>query len=121
MDRAYALLDTVVSNPKVDAPTLMTIVEWYRQLSNFPKIEAVMARMVQLQPQAAEAWYDLASIRTSLGRPTEGMTALSNALTLSVARRTTNPTAIDLVAEAKKDARLEPLRSRPDFRKLVPQ
>lgn len=121
MDRAYTLLDTVVNNPKVDAPTLMTIVEWYRQMSNFPKIEAVMARMVQLQPQAAEAWYDLASIRTSLGRPAEGMTALSNALTISVARRTTNPTAVDLVAEAKKDTRLAPLRSLPDFQKLVPQ
>ena len=80
-----------------------------------------MARMVQLQPQAAEAWYDLASIRTSLGRPAEGITALSNAINISIARRTTNPAAIDLVAEAKKDARLDPLRTLPEFQKLVPK
>lgn len=120
-DRAYALLDGVVNNPKVDAPTLMTIVEWYRQLKNIPKIETVMARMVQLQPQAAEAWYDLASIRTSLGRPAEGLAALSHALNISNARRATNPSAIDLVAEARKDARFAPLHASPEFQKLVPQ
>jgi len=121
MDRAYALLDGVVNNPKVDAPTLMTVADLYKQLNNFPKIEAVMTRLVQLQPQAAEAWYDLASIRTTLGRPTEGMAALANALNISNARRTTNPAAVDLVAFAKKDDRLNPLRTLPEFQKLVPQ
>ncbi|HEX5222095.1 MAG TPA: DUF2723 domain-containing protein [Verrucomicrobiae bacterium] len=121
MDRGYAMLDSVVSNPQVDAPTLMTIADLYKQLSNLPKIETVMARMVQLQPQAAEAWYDLASLRTSLGRTSEGMVALSNAVTLSNARRTTNPAALDLAAQAKKDAMLNPLRGLPEFQKLVPQ
>jgi len=120
-DRAYALLDGVVSNPKVDPTTLMTIVDLYRQLNNFPKIEVVMTRMVQLQPQAAEAWYDLASLRTSLGRPAEGMVALSNALNISTARRTTNPSALDLVAKAKTEPQLAPLRALPEFQKLVPQ
>jgi len=120
MDRALPLLDRIVSHPSVDVPTLLTVVEWYKQLNNFPKIEVVMTRLVQLQPQSAEAWYDLGSIRTSLGRPAEGMTALSNALTLSAARRATNPTAMDLIAEAKKDVRLNPLRGLPEFQKLVP-
>jgi cytochrome c-type biogenesis protein CcmH/NrfG len=110
-----------VSNPHVDAQTIMTIVEWYRQLQNFQKIEVAMARMVQLQPQSAEAWYDLGSLRTTLGRSAEGMSAISNALTLSNARRATNPAAIDLVAEAKKDSRLNALRNLPEFQKLVPQ
>lgn len=120
MDRAYALLDGVIANPQVDAQTVMTIVEWYRQLQNFPKIEVAMGRMVQLQPQSAEAWYDLGSIRTTLGRPTEGLHAISNAITISNARRATNPASIDLVAEARKDARLNPLRALPEFQKLVP-
>lgn len=121
MDRAQPLLDSIISNPQVDASALMTIVSWYQQLNNHPKIESVMSRLVQVQPHSAEAWYDLASIRTSLGRSTEGMTALANALNISNARRATNPAAIDLVAEAKKDARLAPLRALPEFQKLVPQ
>ena len=121
MDRALPLLDSIVNNPQVDMPTLLTVAEWYKQLNNFQKIEAVMTRVVQLQPQSAEAWYDLGSIRTTLGRPAEGMAALSNALTISSARRATNPAAIDLLAEARKDARLNALRGLPEFQKLVPQ
>ena len=121
MDRAYALLDSMVSNPQVDTPTLMTIAEWYRQLQNLPKSEVVMTRVVQLQPQVAEAWYDLASLRANLGKPSEGIAALSNALAINAARRSTNPAAIDLLAAAQKDERLNPLRALPEFQKLVPQ
>jgi cytochrome c-type biogenesis protein CcmH/NrfG len=80
-----------------------------------------MTKVVQLQPQSAEAWYDLGSLRTKLGRPADAIPALSNALTISNARRATNPAATDLQAAAKGDAQLNPLRSLPEFQKLVPQ
>jgi thioredoxin-like negative regulator of GroEL len=120
MDRGYALLDGVVNHPKVDAPTLMTIVEWYRQLNDFPRMETAMTRMVQLQPNSAEAWYDLTSLRTRLGRPEDAIAALSNAVTISTARRQTNATATDLLAAAKADPQLNALRTLPAFQKLVP-
>ncbi len=119
MDQAYPLLDSLVNNPHVDVPTLLTIVEWYKQLGSFPKIEAAMSRLVQLQPNSAEGWYDLGSVRTKLGRPQEALVALSNAFALSTARRATNPAAMDLIATARQDEQLSALRTLPQFQKLV--
>ena len=64
-------------------------------------------------------WYDLAALRGSLGRTAESLTAVSNAITISTARRATNTTAVDLLAEARKDGRLNPLRNLPEFQKLI--
>jgi hypothetical protein len=112
-------MDSIVANPRVDAGTIVTVADLYKQMNNLPKLEATMARMVQLQPASAEAWYDLAALRGSLGRPADSLTAISNAITISTARRATNPAAIDLVAEARKDGRLNQLRSLPEFQKLI--
>jgi hypothetical protein len=78
-----------------------------------------MARMVEVLPANAEAWYDLGALRVGLGRQADSLTAISNAITISVARRATNPTAIDLRAEAIKDGRLNPLRNLPEFQKII--
>ena len=97
----------------------MTVADLYKQMNNLPKLEATMTRMVQLLPANAEAWYDLAALRSSLNQPAESLAAISNAITISTARRATNPAAIDLLAEARKDGRLNPLRNLPEFQKLV--
>lgn len=120
MERAHPLLDGLINNPHADATALTTIVGWCQQLGDFPRMERAMSRVVQIQPQNAEAWYDLGSLRTRLGRTTEALPALSNALTISSARRATNPTATDLMAAAKKDAQFNALRALPEFQKLVP-
>ncbi len=118
-ERGLAILDSIVANPRVEAGALITVADLYKQMNNLPKLEAAMARMVQLLPANAEAWYDLAALRGSLGRPTDSLTAISNAITISTARRATNPAAIDLLAEARKDGRLNPLRNLPEFQKLI--
>jgi tetratricopeptide (TPR) repeat protein len=119
-ERAYAVLDGIVANPKVDVTSVMTVLQAYRQLENYPKLETAMTRLVQLQPDSPEAWYDLGSLRATLGKTVESLSAISNAVTISTARRATNPAALDLVAEARKDGRLNPLRALPEFQKLVP-
>ncbi len=118
-DRGIAILDSIIANPRVDTSALIAVADLYKQMNNLPKLEAAMARMVQLLPGNAEAWYDLAVIRGGLNRPADSLAAVSNALTISSARRATNPAAIDLVAEARKDGRLNPLRNMPEFQKLI--
>ncbi len=118
-ERGLALLDSIVANPRVEAGALITVADLYKQMNNLPKLEATMARMVQLLPANAEAWYDLAALRSSLGRPADSLTAISNAITISTARRATNSAAIDLLAEARKDGRFNPLRNLPEFQKLI--
>lgn len=118
-ERGLTILDNVVANPSVDAGVLISVADLYKQMNNLPKLEAIMTRMVQLQPASAEAWYDLAALRGSLGRTADSLTAISNAITISIARRATNLAAIDLVAEARKDGRLNQLRNLPEFQKLI--
>jgi hypothetical protein len=120
-DRAYPLLDTIVNHPSVDINLLAPIVDAYKQLNNMPKLEAALTRLTQIQPQNPEAWYDLGTVRIALGKPSESMVAISNAITLSNTRRATNPALLDLAATARADVNLGPLRTRPEFQKLVGQ
>jgi tetratricopeptide (TPR) repeat protein len=120
-DRAYGLLDTIVNHPSVDINLLAPIVDAYKQLNNMPKLEAALTRLTQIQPQNPEAWYDLGTVRIALGKPNESMVAISNAVTLSNTRRATNPALLDLAATARADVNLGPLRTRPEFQKLVGQ
>jgi len=118
-DRGFAVFDNIVHNPKVDMSTLATVLEMYKQLNNFEKMESVLARLTELQPGTPEAWYDLATVRIGLGRNAEALSAVSNALILSKARLATNPTALDLAGVVRNDAHFAGLRSNPEFQKLI--
>jgi len=118
-DRAYPLLDAVVNHPRVGVAQLAPIIDAYKQLNNIPKLEVALARLTQLQPTVPEAWYDLATVRVNLGKIPESLAAVSNAVTLSNARRATNATAPDLAAVARSDGNLARLQSMPEFRKLL--
>jgi thioredoxin-like negative regulator of GroEL len=120
-ERAYPLLDTVVNHPSVDLNHLAPIVDAYKQLNNMPKLEAALTRLTQIQPQNPEAWYDLGTVRIAVGKTTESLAAISNAITFSNARRAANPAQLDLAATARADMNLSPLRALPEFQKLVEQ
>jgi tetratricopeptide (TPR) repeat protein len=120
-DRAYELMDTVVNHPNVDMVTLAPVVDLYKQLNNFPKLEAALVRLTKLRADSPEAWYDLGTVRMALSKPAESVTAFTTAFQLSDARRATNPTALDLKATARADANLAPIRAVPEFQKLLMQ
>ena len=117
-DRAYALLDTIVSHPRVTPALLAPVIDAYKQLNNMPKMEVALARLTQLTPQSPEAWYDLATVRVAQAKPAEAFVAISNAITISNARRATDPKANDLAATARGDGNLASLQAMPEFQKL---
>ncbi len=120
-DQGYAVMDRIITNPKVDLQMLANIIDIYKQLNNFPKVETGLTRITQLQPSSPEAWYDLAAIRTTTLKYADGLLAVSNAIKLSDARRATNPAAKDITAFAKNDPYIAPLRAMPEFQKLISQ
>ena len=118
-DRGYAMLDTVVSHPRVTMQHLAPIIDAYKQLNNMPKMEVALLRLTQLTPQSPEAWYDLGTVRISLGKTADAFIAISNAITISNARRAVDPKANDLAATARGDGNLASLQALPEFQKLL--
>ena len=118
-NRGYAVLDTVVSHPRVTMNHLAPIIDAYRQLNNMPKLETALVRLTQLTPQSPEAWYELANTRIAQTKTAEAFVAISNAITLSNARRATDPKANDLATLARGDGNLASLQAMPEFQKLL--
>jgi tetratricopeptide (TPR) repeat protein len=119
-DRSVQILDGVISNSSVDPAVVIRAAQLYAQMSNWPKLESALERLVKVSPQSPEAWYDLAAFKANLSKNSEALPALSNALSLSAKRLQREPKARDLITEARTDGRFTTLRQTPEFQKLVP-
>jgi tetratricopeptide (TPR) repeat protein len=89
-------------------------------MGNLPKLEEALEKITALVPDQPEPWYDSAALNAVLGKPDQAMQNLRQALDLSARRLKSNPTARDLLNEARKDPRFNPLRNLPEFQKMVP-
>jgi tetratricopeptide (TPR) repeat protein len=118
--RARSVLNQLIEAPSVDPNTLIAAAQTYASLNDGENLEKTLARLVKLAPNSAEAWYDYAGVLASLRKPTEALHALSNALSLSDARRARDPNARDLRSVAATDGRFNSLRTLPGWRTIVP-
>ncbi len=119
-DRAYALLDGIVARPGVPANAVHAVIQAYMSLQQYQRLETPLQKLCELMPNEPEAWYDLAALRVSLGKPADSIPALSNCLVANSARLAKNPKAVDLVAKIRTDQQFNPIRTTPEFKKLVP-
>jgi tetratricopeptide (TPR) repeat protein len=88
-------------------------------LNNYPKLEAALEKLVKLAPESPEAWYDLAAMKSILGKNQEALTTLGEALRLSRMRLQQDPKARSLLADLQTDQRFSPLRNLPEFKALL--
>jgi tetratricopeptide (TPR) repeat protein len=119
-DAAIQVLDKAFSDPNLDANAVLSIAQAYAALGNAAKLEAALERLTKVQPNNPEAWYDLAVLKSGVGKPTEALSALRQALDLSAQRLQRDPKARDLLASARKEDRFGPMRQMPEFKQLVP-
>src|SRR5262249_43458725 len=117
-EKASQLLDAITKNPQADPNVVFTIAQMYAQMNNVPKLESTMEKLVQLAPNEAEAWYNLAAIKAALNKQGEAFQNLKKALELSSARKAQNAGAHDLRAEAEKDPRFAQIRAMPEYKAL---
>ena len=119
-NRAIELFDRALASPHITANEAGFIAQKYVELGNLTKLEDVLQKIAALAPDQPEPWYDLAALNVVLGKPDQGLQNLRKSLDLSAQRLKANPTARDLLAEARKDPRFNPVRNRPEFQKIVP-
>ena len=119
-NRAIEFFDRALANPHISSGEAGFIAQQFAEMGNLTKLEAALQKIVSVAPDQPEPWYDLAALNIMLGKPDQGVQDLGKSLELSAQRLKTNPTARDLMAEARKDSRFDSVRNRPDFQKIVP-
>jgi tetratricopeptide (TPR) repeat protein len=119
-NRVIELFDRVMADPHLSSNVAGYIAQKYAEMGNLTKLLGVIEKIVTLVPDEPEPWYDLAALDTLLGKPDPALQSLHKSLDLSARRLKSNPTARDLLLEARKDPRLNPLRNLPEFQKMVP-
>lgn len=110
-NEAVSLLDAMMTNPKTDASSLLSLAEGYRQLTRADKMADTLALYVQKSPDAPEGWFDLAALQAATGRPDEASKSLANSFRLSDTRKATNPAARDMRAVYATDPRFNGVRN----------
>jgi thioredoxin-like negative regulator of GroEL len=119
-DHAVELFNTALARPEIQLGEAQAIAQYLEQLGNLPKLEIAIEKMASLAPDQPEPRYSLAVLQTVEGDQTRALENLKRALELSARRLANDPKAIDLLATARTDSRLDRLRALPEFQKLVP-
>jgi thioredoxin-like negative regulator of GroEL len=118
-DKATQVLDQILNNPKADSPVVLNVARIYAQMADYPKLEVALEKFAKMEPDSPEASYDLAAMKTAVGKPQEAIHALSNALSANTRRLQKDPKASNLALTVKSDNRFDAIRKLPDFQKLV--
>jgi tetratricopeptide (TPR) repeat protein len=120
LNHSVALFDQALANPNLRMEDAAAMAQICVQSGNLPKLEAVIQKIISLQPTQPEPRYDLAALEAVLGKSPEALQNLRLALDLSTKRLATNPAASNLLLLARTDQRLNSLRNLPEFKSIVP-
>ena len=112
-------LDKLAENPQISPEAIQQVVNAYALMTNYPKLESTLEKLVKVSPEMPEAWYTLAAVKLTLGKQPEVMTNLRKAIELSDKRRKADPKAADLLAEVQKDPKFAAIRDTPEFKQLT--
>jgi tetratricopeptide (TPR) repeat protein len=118
-NEAIALLDRVLSQPDIAVTTVLSVANAYAELQQGSRLESALLRLTAVSPESPEAWYDLASVRSILGKPSQSLEALERALQLSDDRLSRDPAASNLRLNSITNRSLMPLHDLPEFQRLI--
>ena len=113
------LLDEALKNPVLDPNSALSAAQLAASAGDYVRLEHALETLTRLAPDAAEAWFDLAALRSSRGQMVEAMASLSKAIDLNRNRLQKDPKARDLTRDIREDPRFEPLRNNPEFQRLL--
>ncbi len=118
-DKATAVLDQALANPNINAASLMALAQGYAQLGNVSQLEATLQKLVQLQPDSPEVWFEMADFKAATGRASEAMAPLRRCVEENARRLARDPKARDLLPLIRSDPRFNVLHSLKEFQQLT--
>jgi tetratricopeptide (TPR) repeat protein len=117
-DRAFQVLDGVLSNPQASVPMIMSVAKAYNDLGLPAKLQGALEALTRLAPDSPEAWYDLSASHAMLDQNTAAIDCLKKALQYNSQRLAKDPKAQDIRQTLAGDARFAKLREMPEFKNL---
>lgn len=114
---AVIMVDELLARPTVDPSTLYSAATVYHQTLQWPKLEATLEKLLVQVPSHPETLYDLAGVKAILGKNSEALQFLKQAIEVNPQRP--GAMAKNLKAEAAADPRFTGLHQNPEFQKLV--
>jgi tetratricopeptide (TPR) repeat protein len=118
-ERAAQLLDRAVTEAGAQPRHLLNIAQAFAQIGNWPGLERTLERLVAVDPENPEAWYDLAALRASVGKADQAWPALERALDLNRHRRRQDDKVRDLNETLQQDPRFNALKQDARFQALA--
>jgi thioredoxin-like negative regulator of GroEL len=116
---AMQTLDKVFASSNLEPNALLQVAQHYAAMGNYARLESALEKLVKMAPTSPEAWYDLASLKATVGNTQAALVALRQALDLNAQRHRQDPKARDLSAEVEKDQRFSSLRQLPEYKRLL--
>jgi tetratricopeptide (TPR) repeat protein len=118
--QSESLFDQSLANPNITAADVSAMVQIAARIGDLPRLEIVLEKLISLKSDQPEPYYDLAVLKTILGKNSEALQNLKAALDLNSKRLLTDPSAHNLLVEARSDPHFDALRNLPEFQKIVP-
>ncbi len=118
--QSETLFGQALASSNVSPVDVSAMAQIAARIGDLQKLEGVLEKLISLAPTQPEPHYDLAVLDVLLGKNPESIKNLQAALDLSAKRLLANPSAHDLLAEARRDPHFDPLRRLPEFQKIVP-
>jgi tetratricopeptide (TPR) repeat protein len=118
---ALSLFDQQLADSNVPTANVLAMAQIAAAVGNMPKLGATLEKLVVLEPENPEAFYDLAAYQAITGNTNEAIKNLGRCLDFNARRLATNAAARNMLNEARNDPHFNALRNLPAFQKLVPE
>jgi tetratricopeptide (TPR) repeat protein len=121
---AVVLFDQALTNAALSYNEAAALAQFYLKMGSghLNELEAVLQKIITIAPEQVlpESYYNLAALNAVLGKSADALANLRVAMDLNAKRLQRDPRADDLAAANRSDTRFDPLRSLPEFQKIVP-
>ncbi len=118
-ERAFDLAKRVYTHSNVTPAQLREVGGLLAALNRIPELEPLLERLVSLETNRSEYWYDLAAVRAYIGKDDLALETLRKAFEMNAEELKSGRTTNNLTEYARTDPRFDKLRQNPSFKKLL--